>query len=161
MGSRRITIVEADISHVYQLARALRAEDAGELEAAGLVPERGVRASFRSALIRRTAFVDGNLAAMFGMGGIALGDVGHPWLLTTPAIERAPVEFVREARNVVGRMLQLKPVLVNYVDARYLRACRFVALLGFVLEPPAPFGPLGAQFRRFEARREWGLIQSR
>lgn len=160
MAGARYTIRPAEIADVYALARNLRVADAAEMEAAGEPGVRLIRKSFRAALLRFSVFVDGEIAAMWGMGGEALGDIGTPWLLTTPAIERVPVSFVKVGRQNVAAMLRLKPILVNYVDARYTRACRFVEVLGFVLEPPAPFGPKGALFRRFEARREWASIQS-
>lgn len=150
----------ATIAHVYTLAARMRREDQAEMEAAGLDARVALRKTFRAALIRETIFVDGEIAAMWGMGGDALSDTGTPWLLTTPAVERVPVSFVREGRKNVATMLRIKPILVNYVDARYARACRFVEALGFVLEPPAPFGPKGALFRRFELRREWASIPS-
>jgi hypothetical protein len=155
MAAIRYRIIPATNAHVYTLAATLRRDDAAELEAAGFHVKHGVRRTFRAALMRWSILVDDQLAGMFGMGGDALGDVGTPWLLTAPPIERIPVSFVREGRNAVRQMLRAKPILVNYVDARYTRACRFVEVLGFALEPPAPFGPKGALFRRFETRRSW------
>ena len=160
MAATRYQIVPATNAHVYTLAANLRQGDADELEATGFHVKHGVRKTFRAALLRCSVFADGELAAMFGMGGDALSNVGTPWLLTTKAIERVPVSFVRVGRQIVQDMLHEKPILVNYVDARYVSACRFVEVLGFVLEPPAPFGPKGALFRRFEARREWASIRS-
>ncbi len=138
----------------------MRPEDAAEFEAVGIDVRTGLRKTFRAALVRNSVFVDGELAAMWGMGGDALSDIGAPWLLTTPAIERVPVSFVRVGRENVAAMLRIKPILVNYVDARYRRACRFVEALGFVLDPPEPYGSKGALFRKFEMRREWASIQS-
>jgi hypothetical protein len=161
MAASRVHSIPATIAHVYTLAANMREGDRAEMEAAGLDAKVALRKSFRAALIRETIFVDGEIAAMWGMGGDALSDIGTPWLLTTPAAERVPVSFLRVAKKNVATMLRLKPILVNYVDARYARACRFVEALGFVLEPPAPFGPKGALFRRFELRREWATKPSR
>ena len=155
-----LTRVPATMSHVYTLAANMRQEDAAEFEAVGIDLKAGLRKTFRAALMRESIFLDGVLAAMWGLGGDALSDIGAPWLLTTPIVERVPVTFVKVGRQNVETMLRLKPILVNYVDARYRRACRFVEALGFVLEPPVPFGPKGALFRRFELRREWASIQS-
>lgn len=160
MAASRYHSLPATIAHVYTLAARMRAADRAEMEAAGLDATGALRKTFRAALIRESVFVDGEIAAMWGLGGDALSDIGAPWLLTTPAVERVPVSFLREGKKNVATMLRLKPILVNYVDARYARACRFVTALGFVLEPPAPFGPKGALFRRFEARREWASIRS-
>ena len=149
----RHLIVPADLAHVYALARAMRAADAAEATALGLDPVRALRASYRMSLFARTAFFDGAIAAMWGLNGDVLSDNGRPWLVTAAAIERLPVTFVREAKATVAAMLSLKGTLENYVAADYGRAVRFLEVIGFALDPPAPFGPHGALFRRFHLRR--------
>lgn len=166
----RYSIVPATITHVHQLAPRLRDGDRAEIEAAGLEPRRCLRGSFQAAIVRHTVFVfekdareradgDGEIAAMWGLGGVLLGDVGQPWLLTAPAIERVPLAFVKEARAQVAVMLALKPVLRNHVAADYAKAIGLLKMLGFRIAPPEPFGPRGALFREFELRREWASIQ--
>lgn len=149
----RVQIIPAEISHVYALAATLRAGDASEIEATGFGCRDGLRAIYRGALLRRTALVDGEVAAMFGLTGDALSDSGEPWLLTSAAVERVPCAFLRIGRQQVATMLQMKPVLHNYVMASYTRACRFVILLGFTLGEPEPMGPKSIPFRKFEMRR--------
>lgn len=153
MAASRLQIIPAEISHVYALAATLRREDASEIDATGFGCRDGLRAIYRGALLRRTAMVDGEVAAMFGLTGDALSDSGEPWLLTSAAIERVPCAFLREARREVASMLRIKPVLHNYVMASYTRACRFVLLLGFTLGEPEPMGPKSIPFRKFEMRR--------
>lgn len=153
MAAERVRVIPAEISHVYALAATLRFEDAAELESVGLGCREGLRSTFRAALTRHTAIVDGQVAAMWGMGGDALGDIGVPWLLTAPIVERVPVAFIKIGREHVARMLGVKPILRNHVAASYHRACRMLEVLGFELGAPEPFGPYGAPFRPFEMRR--------
>ncbi len=105
--------------------------------------------TFRHSLFAGTAFVDGEIAAMWGLCADMLSDCGEPWLVTTNAVEAIPVTFVREGRRQVARMLAVKPRLENMVAARYQRAVRFLEVLGFVVDPPRPFGPRQEVFRRF------------
>lgn len=142
-------VIDAIPSHTRLLALNLRADDAAELAALGASPARGVRRSYSRSVFRKTAFVDGHIAAMWGMGGPLLGDTGNPWLLTTPAVERAPFTMLREARAAVAEMLHVKPKLENRVDANYTRAIRFLEALGFEIEEAKPFGPKHHPFRRF------------
>jgi len=86
---------------------------------------------------------------MWGMGGDILSDIGEPWLMTSVAVERAPVRFLREARTEVAGMLAVRRRLENYVAADYGRAIRLLEALGFTIEPPQPVGPKLAQFRKF------------
>lgn len=150
----------ATIAHVYALAAAMRAADAAEAIALGQRPKQLLRASFRMSRYARTAFVakgrsrpssneEWGIAAMWGLYGNILSDTGMPWLVTTAAIERLPVTFVREGRAEVAAMLTLVAQLENHVDAGYTGAVRFLEVLGFTLDAPAPHGVRGALFRRF------------
>lgn len=139
----------AEIADVYALAKVLRVSDRQEILSLGITAEHALRASFRNAIIRNTAFVDGRIAAMWGLGGTMLSDIGYPWMLTAPIIETIPVSFVKEARKGIVEMLSIKSRLQGFVDADYPRACRFLERLGFELAPPAPYGPNGASFRMF------------
>lgn len=116
----------------------------------GLSPNRAIWDSWRNSLFCHTCFVDDEPAAIFGLAGALLDDVGHPWLCTTPAIERIKLTFLRCARIEVEMMLEARPHLVNYVDQRYDRAQRFLRALGFTLHDPEPYGPKGELFCKFE-----------
>lgn len=148
-----VTILSAEPAHILALAALMRAADVAELEAAGLTAQRGAWRSYRRSMITRVALVDGEVAAAWGLGGAPLGTVGEPWLLTTPAVERAPVTFVREARCEVAAMLEMFPELRGRVDARYHRAIRLLELLGFAVGQARPFGAKGAMFREYRMAR--------
>lgn len=116
----------------------------------GMRPSKALWRAWSMSIFAHTCFVDGEPAAMFGLAGDILSDEGAPWLATTPAIERIKVSFIRYGRMEVDLMLRSRPRLVNYVDARYDRAQRYLEALGFTLHPPEPFGPKGEMFRKFE-----------
>lgn len=153
--SARVDIVDAEIEHVYLLVDRLRQKDLLEIQRLGIKPKRALYRAFRNSLMCRTAFVDGEIAAMWGIGialrpGLsALSDLGTPWLHTAVAIERIPLFFVRRAKAEVAAMLTLKKRLESWVDADYPQAVKFLRILGFVVETPAPIGADGAMFCRF------------
>lgn len=153
VGQSRCQIVDGRPHHLRLLADGLRAGDREEIAAQRMGPYRVLRRTFRDSLWSRTAFVDGEIAAMFGLGGLVLSDLGLPWLLTTPAVERIPVTFVKRARDAVQDMLNMKPRLENHVLASYTGACRLLEVLGFLLDEPHPYGPDGVMFRRFHLER--------
>ena len=150
----------AQISDVYNLARTLRDGDRLEVASAGLTPAATLRTAFRHAIIRRTAIVDGEIAAMWGMGGEMLGEVGYPWMLTAPPVERVPIGFLKEARKGVADMLRMRNRLEGTVAAQYTCACRFLEALGFVLGEPKPIGPRGGLFRTFTMERTCPTVSS-
>ena len=150
----RVDVVETVPAHLPLIERAMRAGDRAEAVAMGLDPGQALRQSLNGSIFCHTAFVDDEPAAVFGLAGALVGDTGHPWLATTPAIEKIPKTFLRCARIEVGYMLDAKPLLVNWVDARYYRAQRLLEAIGFILFAPEPIGPQGQMFRRFEMARD-------
>jgi hypothetical protein len=157
----RIRVVPSEVGDIYALAAKLRAADRAEVESLGIDPRIGIRKSFRHAILRKSYYVDGELAAMSGLCGSMLGDIGQPYLMTSAAVERVPVTLVKLARLGVAEMLQHKLRLEGHVAASYLGACRLLAAIGFSLGEPEPIGSRGALFRQFVLVRESDLYQSR
>jgi len=142
-------IREAEIADIYRLARNLRDGDRLEVTSLGTTPAEALRKSFKHAIFRRTALIEGQIAAVWGLGGSMLGDTGYPWLLTAPIIETLPLSFVREARGQVWDMMSRKRRLEGLVAADYRCACRFLQVLGFTLDEPQPMPPHKVKFRKF------------
>lgn len=157
MAASRVVIRAATAADCSRLAANLRAADRAEVQAAGMSSYKAVGKAFRSGIMTRTAFVDGEIAAMWGLGGTLLSDVGHPWLLTTAAVERIPVTFLKVARRELAAMVVTRRLLRNWVAADYAGAVRLLEVLGFTLFAPEPFGLRGDRlFRRFEMVRGAG-----
>lgn len=144
-----VTTRDCSIADIYELAANLRAQDRMEITSLGLEPRAILRASFRNSILRKAYHVDGELAAVSGLGGELMADIGAPWLMTTPVVERVPLSFVKIARREVSEMLRHRLRLENVVAASYLGACRLLEVLGFTLEPPQLLGPDGVPFRKF------------
>lgn len=97
-------------------------------------------------------FYDNNgPVALFGVAPRL--DVGIPWLVGTPALERHQKAFLRETRFWVQQWQQHYPLLINHVDASYHQAIRWLSWLGFQIESPQPTGLNGALFCRFTMER--------
>ena len=110
---------------------------------------KALRHNYYTALWNKTALIDGKVAAVWGLGGSALGYTGMPWLLTAPLVESYALSCVRLYRQEVGLMLQSFPRLENYVLASYEKSVRLLALSGFRLDEPKPAGPHNVPYRRF------------
>jgi hypothetical protein len=145
--SGRIVTVEARIAHIRMLVPALRDADRAEIEAQGQTPRHLLFRLWRWSVIRRTVFVDGEIAAMWGCEGSLLGRVAAAWLYTTPAAARVPIGFLKAAQSGIHQMRQHFPVLISDVDASYERSIRFMQLLGFHVGESFEL-PSGALFRR-------------
>ena len=147
-----VLILPGTVAHVETLHANLRKGDRLELCGLGVDPWTALTETWAESRMTKTAFVGGRLAAMWGCGGSALGGVGVPWLLTTPAVEAVPVTMVKTARAEVGRMLSVWPRLENWVDAGYAQACGFLQVVGFSLGEPRALRT-GAVFRPFTMER--------
>lgn len=138
---------------LLELAPLLRVGDRCEVIAAGLTPHKALWRAWRDSTISNVAFVDGDIAAIWGMAGCPLGNIGRPWLLTSPAIERIPRTFMEISRLEVARMLSMCPVLIGIVDASYWKAVRFLSFLGYSFGEPVPYGPRGVPFLPYRMER--------
>lgn len=145
-----IEIVETTPAHARRLV--LRDGDAAEIAAFGLTPEQALRRSLERAVWAETYLIDGEPAAIVGLGlSSFVGGHGVPWLLTGPACERHKKRFLIESQRQVRRMLDQVSPLINYVAADYVRALRWLSWLGFTLDAPAPLN--GFPFRRIHKER--------
>lgn len=148
----RIAIVPASDAHAFDLAPRMRGDDIREIEAvSGLAPLEALLVSLRRSTEAWAGTVDGDVACMFGVGPLSLlGGEGCPWLLGSDLIERNAFAFARRNRAMVARWLQSYRVLRNHVDARNTQAIRWLGWLGFVLQPPVPYGISRLPFHPFE-----------
>ena len=73
---------------------------------------------------------------MWGLAGVVLSGRGEPWLLTSKAIERIPVSFIKEGRKEIAEMMELCHKLEGVTTEAYPRAHRFLRALGFNLSEP-------------------------
>lgn len=147
-----LEIVPAHPRHMAELAMRLRAGDRGEIVTMGLDVDTALSVTWRESMMTHAATVDGRLAAVWGVGGAALGGCGRPWLLTTPAFELLKFQAVRHGRMEIRRWLEVYHRLENYVLAEYRAACRLLEVLGFNLDAPVPL-PTGGSVRLFWMER--------
>lgn len=148
----RVTMVEAELRHIRMLVPVLRAEDRAEIYAMGTVPRHLLHRLVRSSPIRRTVFVDGDIAAMWGCGGSLLGIVGEIWLFTAAPVERVPLAFLKAARRGIDECMRTRRELASDVSADYERSIRFMRMLGFEVGHPYAL-PNGAMFRSLTMER--------
>lgn len=145
-----LEIIPTTADHIRELGASLRKEDEREVLSLGFNLRRTLWRTYRASVLTKTAFIDGKLAAIWGLGGTPMGHVGQPWLLTTAAVNRvSPLQFVRIYQQEVETMRGLFPVLVNWVDARYNAAIRLLDIIGFQLGDPQNLGVNNEMFIRF------------
>lgn len=147
-----IRIAVATRDDVESLAPDLRPADVDEIRAAsGLAPGSALRRSFSLSTHVWAAREDQSaVIALWGVGPLSLcAGMGCPWLLASTAFDRRARKIVSLSRPMLAVIRMAYPHLENHVDARNRRAVRWLGWLGFVIEPPAPWGVEGRPFHRF------------
>ena len=90
------------------------------------------------------------------MFGVALCDwstaYGAAWMVGTDGIDAHPAAFLKGSRAAIARMLHVRPVLCNFVDARHEKAIRWLKLLGATFQAARPYGEANLPFHFFELR---------
>ncbi|MDI3625202.1 hypothetical protein QK355_07940 [Pseudomonas aeruginosa] len=80
--------------------------------------------------------------------------IGVPWMISTHAVARHRAAFLHECRDQIGRMRQRYAALINYTDARYEQALRWMQWLGFDMLDAVEYGVNGELFHPFTMRGE-------
>lgn len=145
-------VVDCLPSHLSIVANRLRIEERIEFEAMGLVPRHALYNLWKNSSYRRTAFVDGEIAAVWGCAGMVLSTVGNAWFSTTPVIERVPMTFVKQARRGLAEMMQSKSTLISACGDSFERSIRLWTMLGFKLGDTMS-APNGVVFRHLIMER--------
>lgn len=132
-----LEIRQSKFSDCNELLKTIRAADALECQKQGFEPGFGLRYSYKNALYRMTAEVNGKVSAMWGVCGSLLSDKGYPYLVTGENVLLVPhIRFVKIYRHEIVEMHKLFPLLENFVDADYDQSVRLLKLSGFTVEEP-------------------------
>lgn len=147
-----IEIVSATAVHIRELMDTLREADRLEIESFGLSANKGLWLSYRRGLYNKCALVNGKVAAVWGLCGTHLGYTGQPWLLTSNEVYKiSPLKFAKIYQKEVYKMLELFPLLENYVAVEYEKAIRMLSIVGFDIGEPEKWGK--GMFKRFTMER--------
>lgn len=150
MPVAEVRLEEATEAHVDLVAPRMRSADCLEILASGgYTPADAIRASLAISSFARTAFIDGEAAAIFGIVERADG-VAIPWLLTTYTVDRFPLTFWKASKVIVRALLEAWPNMLQAVDVRYTGALSWARRLGFTVREPEPFGEHGLPFSQIE-----------
>lgn len=123
----------ATTAHARIVAGAMRPQDAAEVRAGwGQEPLDAILTALcQSPRYARTAFVDLEPLAIYGLGALSLlGESAEVWCFGTAAIDRHPIAFARASRVALASMYRHARTLTNMVSVTDERAVRWVTWLG-------------------------------
>lgn len=129
-----ITVANTRPEHIRALGVNLRERDIVAASKFKIPPHRALWRVYKSSLISKTVFVDGKVAAIFGLGGTFLGRNGSPWFVASPLVEDYPMKLAFRYRSELKNMLKYFPVLEDWVDVQDKKTIRLLEILGFKFE---------------------------
>lgn len=140
----------ATIEHLRELAGSARPADRDEAEASHGSLEEALYDAFKRTEYPVALSYKGELIAVYGVASAGwLSDYGALWLIGTPLMRKYAGRVLHDAKLFVAHAREHYPSLVNYVDARNTESVRWLAALGFTIDPPQPFGVKQLPFHRF------------
>ena len=121
----------ATVQDALRVAANIRKEDRREIEGLGHTPLALVWCVETSA--HATAFFnrEGELSGIAGIGHDDREGVGQVWMICTPAVEKNPVTFVRQAKLWLAEVGKDYQLLWNVMDSRNKLHRKAVKMLGF------------------------------
>lgn len=149
-----VEFVPAAPEHIATIAAHARAADVAEVQASsGSTIEQALTEGLRVSTRAYTALLDGEPVAMIGVNPYSeLSGVGVAWMLATSALDTAKGRraVVRCAAPMLAHLQDRYPgMLFNAVDARNVRAIRFLKWAGFTFLPAVKSGAEGRPFHPF------------
>ena len=152
-------IIETTQEHVDYVAARMRKADIDEIWASSLqTPKEALQLAFDDNTYMQTGIVKGEPVCIWGVSmGSLIGPVGHPWMLGTEALEGpAGIAFLRRCRKPLKTMRHGYGTLLNYVDARNIKAIKWLRFMGFtVSKETEEYGALKLPFHRFEMEGDY------
>lgn len=139
-------IRKATVADAIEVGNNLRPEDLDEILRLGH-DRLGVAISVAFSDVAVSFFnTDGEIAGVAGIGPDAEEGVGIIWMLCTPAVEKNPHTFVRQARKWLKTEEKNYRLLWNLADARNTYHHKLIKMLGFKALRSIPAGPYQLPF---------------
>lgn len=127
----KLDIIDAKIFHCGAIIRAMRVDHQRALMAMGVPIHRELRRMFDGSYYRRAAFIDGALAAVWGVESTPICSDGLVWLVLAQHAMKHPFTIMRQARKELAALAGSKVQLSTTVIADDEAAIRLAVALGF------------------------------
>ena len=132
------------------LASNLSADDVREINALGWNDTyNAIRCSVQSSAVY--SYIETSNGIPAGIAGVVKdSDIsGVVWLLTTDAVQTAPISFVKQAKHWLAKQKNQYLMIHNIADARNINHLKLLKLLGFKRLQYVPTGPEQRTFVEF------------
>ena len=156
MATRRtIRLLPATMDHAAELASNLRQTDRDEVRASGgYTPLQATTGSVAASREAWAIYVDGRLAALYGVANSSVPGIGVPWLLGAEGFPHGIAKrLVAQTRSTIleWKARYKYARLLNWISERNGASLRWLKASGFrVVGEPVAFREPGHRFFRLE-----------
>lgn len=156
LTSAGINFRQPTVADVEYLAENMRQQDVDEVWAAShFSPIEAIQTGVDESDYAVVA-LNGDVPVMiYGLKKLGLvSDNGIPWALGAYGVYQCRKELVTMSRSIVDKMLDICPVLFNYVDCRNTVSIHWLKWLGFTMHSAKPYGAESLPFHKFTMVKE-------
>lgn len=146
-----IVIRKSNYEDVYYLKDKLRASDAEEVWCSHHhTTYEALKLSLDNSNISFTVELNNEPIMMFGVSSESvLSSSAIIWMLSSDKINNIRIKFIRQNINFIKYLLNIYPVMYNYVDARNKKSIQWLKYLGAKIEEAKPYGIEKMMFHKF------------
>ena len=150
-----VKFVEPTLEHITVIADDMRQADVDEVWASGHhTPLEALLNGWKISDYSVIVLVNDTPCVMLGLViHDILSRVGVPWLLGTENALKYKLHFIAQVPAVINEMLNICPVLFNYVHVENKTSVRWLKRIGFTVEEPGPYGISRELFHKFHLER--------
>ncbi len=128
-----IVIEDTIPAYLRMMADATHKDIADTVIKLGMSPRRALWKSWKNSIFSKTAFINGKIAAIWGLGGSTMDTIGYPWLVLAPCADEYPFKVAFIYKKELMKMQSMYPELEDYVDCKNEKAIRLLEIMGFSL----------------------------
>ena len=147
--------IEPTREHIEVIATNMRQADVDEVWASNChTPLESLIVGWNISDYSAIAMVDDEPCVMLGLViRDILSGTGAPWLLGTENALKHRRHFITQVPAVIDEMLNICPVLFNYVHVKNRISIRWLKRIGFVIDEPLSYGVGSELFHKFHLER--------
>jgi hypothetical protein len=122
---------QARPEHAQLIASRMREHDKMEFGLFNVASAKAIADCVEKSKYSRAAFVDDQIACMWGVLEHGLITGANLWLVTTPLVEQHRIKFLKENRKFIQSLKSAFPFSYVFVDEAYTKSRRWIEWLGF------------------------------
>lgn len=134
MVEPEIITIDTIPAHLQQLFDNMQPELGETMYVSGVSSKKALWSAYRQSFICKSVFINGEIAAIFGISGVMFGQTARPWIAMASEADDYPMRVAFAYRRELKAMSGMFPILEDFVEENNEKAIRMLQLMGFQVE---------------------------